>query len=81
MIKKFENFLNERKFSEEKREKLADSGLAMPDGSFPIETEKDLKNAIKAHGRAKDIEDVKKHIVKRAKELNKEILIPQEWKN
>jgi len=81
MIKNFENFLNERKFSEEKREKLADKGLAMPDGSFPIETEKDLKNAIKAHGRAKDVEAAKKHIVKRAKDLKKEDLIPQEWKD
>lgn len=79
MIKTFETFLAERKFSEEKREELADKGFAMKDGSYPIETEKDLKNAIKAHGRASDIEATKKHIVKRAKALGKEELIPQEW--
>lgn len=79
MIISFETFLTERKFSEERREKLADKGFAMNDGSYPIETEKDLKNAIKAHGRAKDIEATKKHIFKRAKALGKEDLIPQEW--
>lgn len=83
-IKTFEQFineneLNEKKFSEEKRDKLADKGFAMPDGSFPIENVSDLKNAIHAHGRAKDIEAVKAHIKKRAKELGQEALIPSEW--
>ena len=79
MIYKFEDFLNERKFSEEKREELADKGEALPDGSFPIANVKDLKNAIKAHGRAKDIEKAKRHIKKRAKALGQEDLIPAEW--
>jgi len=68
-----------RDYSEETREKYAEEGLALPDGSFPIENEEDLKRAIKAHGRAKDIELAKKHIVKRAKALGREDLIPEEW--
>jgi hypothetical protein len=79
MIYKFDEFINERKFSEEKREELADKGQALSDGSFPISNIKDLKNAIKAHGRAKDIEKAKKHIKKRAKALGQEDLIPTEW--
>lgn len=69
----------EKDFSVEQREKLFKKGFAMPDGSFPISTTKDLENAIKAHGRAKDPEAVKKFIKKRAKEMNKISLIPKEW--
>ena len=78
----FEEFsrINERKFSEERREKDAESGAAMPDGSFPIETVQDLKNAIKAHGRAKDIAAAKSHIRRRAKALGQSDLIPEDWK-
>jgi len=84
-IPNFETFineaiLNERPVSPEEREKLADKGEALPDGSFPIATEQDLKNAIKAHGRAKDPEKAKKFIIKRAKEMGKEDLLPDDWK-
>jgi hypothetical protein len=68
-----------RDYSEETRAKYAEEGVALPDGSFPIENEEDLKRAIKAHGRAKDIELVKKHITKRARALGREDLIPEEW--
>jgi hypothetical protein len=62
---KFNTFtINEKKFSEEKREELAKEKFALPDGSFPIENVADLKRAIKAHGRSKDIEAAKKHIEK-----------------
>lgn len=61
------------------RDKLAGKGYAMPDGSFPIVTVADLKKAILAHGRAKDIKAAKKHIIKRAKALGRENLIPEEW--
>jgi hypothetical protein len=62
------------------RKKLAAKGHAMPDGSFPIRHTGDLKNAIKAHGRAKNKEAVKRHIKKRAAALNAEHLLPEEWK-
>jgi len=77
---KFDDFINEKKFSEKRREDLAEKGFALPDGSFPIESVKDLENAIQAHGRAKNVAEAKKHIEKRAKELDREDLIPEDWK-
>lgn len=68
-----------RMFTQERRMKLAKEGLALPDGSYPIVTIGDLKNAIQAYGRAKDKEATKKHIMKRAKSLKAEDLIPEEW--
>jgi hypothetical protein len=68
-----------RAFSEESREELANSGMALPDGSYPIKTEGDLKNAIQAFGRAKDKEAAKRHIMKRARALGLEKLIPSNW--
>lgn len=65
------------------REDAAKKGEALPDGSFPIRNEKDLKNAIQAYGRSKE-EDraaVRKHIQKRARALGKADLIPEDWKN
>lgn len=71
--------LLKRYFTEEQRHDAATAGQAMPDGSFPIENEEDLKNAIKAYGRAKDPAAAKKHIEQRAKELGKEDLLPTDW--
>ena len=68
-----------RAFSEEQRTSLAKEGMAMPDGSYPIKSESDLRNAIQAYGRAKDKEAVKRHIMKRAKDMGKESLIPASW--
>lgn len=58
---------------------MADHGLALPDGSYPIKDEADLKNAIQAYGRAKDKERAKAHIIKRARALGLADLIPEEW--
>lgn len=68
-----------RAFSDEARMEMAKEGTAMPDGSFPIASEADLRNAIQAHGRAKDIDAAKEHIKKRAAALGLEALIPAEW--
>jgi uncharacterized membrane protein YkoI len=68
-----------RAFSEETRQKMAEDGEAMEDGSFPIAGEEDLRNAIMAHGRAKDIPAAKRFIMKRAMELGMEKMIPTEW--
>lgn len=68
-----------REFSEEEREDLAKEGKALPDGSFPIVTREDLENAIQAIGRAKDPDEAKTHIRKRAKALGLEELIPESW--
>jgi hypothetical protein len=68
-----------RAFTEEQRNAMAKEGNALPDGSYPIANESDLRNAIQAFGRAKDKEAAKRHIMKRAKELGKENLIPANW--
>ena len=68
-----------RAFSDETRQEMAESGGALPDGSYPIKTESDLRNAISAYGRAKDKTAAKAHIIKRARELGKENLIPANW--
>lgn len=67
-------------FDAEERDKLAKKGYALPDGSFPIKNEADLKNAISAYGRAKDKAAARKHIQKRARALNRADLIPDSWK-
>lgn len=72
------DFLN-RDFSVEERRRLAKSGEAMPDGSFPIVTRDDLENAIRAIGRASNPDAAKAHIKKRAKALGLSELIPEEW--
>lgn len=74
-----EDIVQAREFSQEERERLAESGQAMPDGSFPIVTREDLENAIQAIGRAKDPEAAKRHIKKRASALGAEELIPEGW--
>jgi hypothetical protein len=68
-----------RMFSDEQRASMAEGGEALPDGSYPIANEEDLKNAIQAFGRAKDPAAAKAHIMKRARALGKMDLIPQEW--
>ena len=68
-----------RKFTAEERQKLADKGHAMEDGSFPIETVADLGNAISAFGRAKDKAAAKKHIIARAKALGATDKLPEDW--
>lgn len=68
-----------RAYSEESRMEMAKRGTALPDGSYPIADEADLRNAIQAYGRAKDKEAAKAHIIKRAMALGKEDLIPENW--
>jgi len=74
-FKTYGQFLTEA-YSDEERKELADKGFALSDGSFPIKDLKDLKNAIQAYGRAKDQERTAKFIVKRAKALGAEDLVP-----
>jgi uncharacterized membrane protein YkoI len=68
-----------RAFNEDMRTQMAKEGTALPDGSFPISNVEDLKNAISAYGRAGDKEAAKKHIMKRAKAMGQEKLIPANW--
>jgi hypothetical protein len=63
----------------EERRKLAEQGKALPDGSFPIRNREDLQDAIQSYGRAKDKDEAKRWIKRRAKELNAEGELPEEW--
>jgi hypothetical protein len=68
-----------REFSREEREKAADEGYALPDGSYPIKNRSDLVNAIQAYGRAKDHAACKRHIIKRARALGAMSALPEGW--
>jgi hypothetical protein len=68
-----------RNYDTEQRKAMSDRGTAMPDGSYPIADEEDLRNAIQAIGRAKDPDAVRRHIRKRAKALHLTELIPDSW--
>jgi hypothetical protein len=80
MLVRVEELVEKRDFSDKEREHLAGTGAAMPDGSYPIKTVQDLRNAIHAIGRAKDPAAVKAHIRRRAQALGRTDLIPDSWK-
>jgi hypothetical protein len=63
----------------QERRKLAEEGRALPDGSFPIRNREDLQDAIQSYGRAKDKAEAKRWIKRRAKELNAEGELPDDW--
>jgi hypothetical protein len=70
---------NYRQRDTDARKRLADKGHAMPDGSYPIADLEDLRNAIQAVGRAKDIPAARRHIAKRARALGHPEMIPDTW--
>jgi len=68
-----------REFSTEERKEDAKSGKALPDGSFPIENDSDLENAIHAYSRAKNKAAAKRHIIRRARALGATDKLPDGW--
>ena len=66
-----------RMYSREQRQSMAESGEALPDGSFPISDAADLENALAALPRAKDQNAAAAHILKRATELGIEERLPE----
>ncbi len=66
-------------FTEGERSRLAKTGAAMPDGSFPIRNAADLDNAIHLVGKAKDPAAAKRHIIKRARALMLKSKLPLSW--
>lgn len=70
-----------REIPQGKRDELAKTDKARDDGSYPIENVGDLKNAISAYGRAKeeDREKLRAHIVRNAKRLHAENMLPGNW--
>jgi hypothetical protein len=72
--------LTKRNFSSKQRERMAEQGHAMPDGSFPIANRTDLMNAIRSWGRGGSDPKVKEHIKRRARALGAQDMIPENWK-
>ena len=66
--------------SQAKRDKAAQLGHGNPDGSYPIDNVSDLENAIQAYGRAKNKPQTRALIMRRARELHREDLIPESWR-
>ena len=62
------------------REKDAEEGVAMPDGSYPIRSAKDVENAVRDYFRTGKKPDVKAHIIARAKAIGAESALPDDWK-
>lgn len=73
------HLMNLADYNQMDRMKMAKSGEAMPDLSFPIKNVSDLHNAIQAIGRSKNPAAAKKHIIKRAKALGAENDLPDSW--
>jgi ATP-dependent protease ClpP protease subunit len=72
--------LNADKYNADDRKRMASSGHAMPDGSYPIADEEDLGNAIHAVGRGgSDHDAIRAHIIKRAEALGLSSRIPDNW--
>ena len=69
-----------KEYDSKERRVLARQGRALPDGSFPIVTVGDLRNAIQSVGRASNYSQARNHIIRRAEALNRTDLLPEEWK-
>lgn len=69
--------VKKREFTSTQRERLAGTGAAMPDGSFPIANRSDLDNARQAVGRARNPSATREHIRSRARALG--VTLPDNW--
>ena len=68
------------KYNADDRKRMAASGQAMPDGSYPVADAEDLDNAILAVGRGgADHDAIRAHIIKRAAALGLSSRIPESW--
>lgn len=72
--------IEKRDYSASARRRMAETGEAMPDGSFPIANRTDLRNAIQSVGRASNYEAARRHIISRARALGAENMLPDDWK-
>jgi hypothetical protein len=68
-----------RYFNDDERKRLAKTGHAMKDGSFPITNRTDLKNAIHLAGHASNPAAAKAHIKRMAAKLGAAEMIPKDW--
>jgi hypothetical protein len=70
---------DKREFSAAQREKDTEEGVAMPDGSYPIRSTKDVANAVRDCCRSGEESDVKAHIIARAKAIGADGALPDAW--
>ena len=75
-----EHRMDKKDYDSRERRVLARQGRALPDGSFPIVTVGDLRNAIQSVGRASNYSKARNHIIRRAEALNRADLLPEDWK-
>ena len=75
-----EHHMGKKDYSNKEREALARRDMALPDGSFPIVTVADLRNAIQSVGRASNYARARNHIIRRAEALGRVDMLPEEWK-
>lgn len=80
-LKAADGTITKRTFTAQQRHDLAASGAALPDGSYPIENETDLHDAILSVGRGtkNSHAEIHAHIVARAKALGLTASLPPEW--
>jgi hypothetical protein len=70
-----------KQIATDQRRKWAEEGVAMPDGSWPIPNRDYLRRAIQSYGRgSKANSRVRAWIMKRARALGAEDMIPEDWK-
>lgn len=65
--------------SVEQRQQMAETGIALPDGSFPVPDEAHLHAAIRLVGQAPDPQSAMNHIIERAKAMGMEDALPPAW--
>jgi hypothetical protein len=66
-------------FLSEDRQEDAEGRVALPDGSYPIRSVKDIENALRDYYRSGSKPDVKTHIIARAKAIGAEGALPDGW--
>lgn len=69
------------KYNADTRREMAASGVAMPDGSYPVADAEDLHDAIRAVGRGRheSHDAIRRHIIARAQALGMQDAIPDDW--
>jgi hypothetical protein len=73
------NNFSKKDYNTADRHRMSQSGVAMPDGSFPIANRDDLANAIQSVGRASNYDAARRHIISRARALGAVSMLPKEW--
>lgn len=71
--------LGKKDYSDDERKKMAESGEAKSDGSYPIKTAADVSNAVNDFNRSNGSASDKKHIIDRAKAIGATDKLPADW--